>query len=162
MMRIDNWGLGQIMQLPDNLFGRQFAVCCHVEADAGVRGWDISEVGLPERCVIWQFVIRGTFRRASADTVRVALGDQLPAAAAEMDRLEPLISGLGAQGAGPRVIALDAEGSVVDLRLRMAVAAMGRRLVVELNAAATDGSMVDVHLVVSGVPKEIPEWMGLG
>lgn len=147
------------MQLPDHVFGRRFAVCCHAEAEAEATVWDISEIALPEQCVIWQFVIRGVFVRASGDLVRVALGDQLPTTTAMMDSLEPLINGLGAQGPGPRAISVGGEASMMDLRLRMPVDAMGRKLVVELAAELTEAAAVDVYVVVSSLPKEVPDWM---
>lgn len=159
-MNIQNWGMGQIMQLPDYLFGRRFLITCEVRVGPATRAWDISEVALPEKCVIWELVIKGMGIIGMMTTVRIALGDQLPTAVAMFNALDPLFMGLGAQGAEPRDFLLLERAGVAFRRLRMPVAAQGRRLVIEAISPEILTAAVVVGIVVSGVPKEVPDWLG--
>ncbi|GAH58066.1 unnamed protein product, partial [marine sediment metagenome] len=94
-MDIRNWPMDRIMQLPDECFGRRFLVSCSLAyADAGST-FDISEIALPEACVLWSLNVAWYNEDTATHYIRLALGDQLPATVAMMDALEPLISGLG-------------------------------------------------------------------
>lgn len=155
-MDIRNWPLGRIMQLPDHCFGRRWAVSVAQANEASQTNYDISEVALPDVGVMWEVGIYGFGAIGQLCTIRLAIGDQLPAAAAEMDRLEPLIMGLGFQGADPRRIRLQWATPMVAVDLRMPIQAQGRRLVMEVVTDA--GQVMDVIcvIVVSGVPTEVP------
>ena len=158
-MDIRHWGLNKIMQLPDCCFGRRFMVSCALDIGAAQREYDISEVALPETCVIWELVIDGSGSFGDRGIVRIALGDQLPTAVAMFNELDPLFMGLGLQGAEPRPLELNG-GEVLSFRmLRMPVAAAGRRLVIEGITGETITCRVFVGIVVSGVPKEVPDWL---
>jgi len=158
-MNIQNWGIGRIMELPDWCFGRRFMVSCALDLAAATRAWDISEVALPEWCVIWELFIVGTGDFGKEISVRIALGDQLPAVVAVFDALDPLFMGLGVQGAEPRYLNVNGVRELSMRRLRMPVAANGRRLVIEgLTPEAKTGSLF-VAIIVSGVPKEVPDWL---
>ena len=161
-MDIRHWGLNRIMQLPDHCFGRRFLVSSNMNVLAAQRVWDISEVALPDVCVIWELVIMvaGTF--GTFLWVQIALGDQLPAAVATFDALDPLFMGLGEQGAEPRTIRVEADNVLHLDRLRMPVAAQGRRLVVEMTTDDGITASGMVAIVVSGVPKEVPDWLVSG
>lgn len=162
IMRIDNWGLGQMMQLPDHCFGRRFLISCSVEGGDAAAEWDISEVGFPERSVIWEVRIFSVLAGANVDSVRLALGDQLPTVTAEMDGLEPFIQGLGAQGPGPRAINVSLDGRMEWDRLRFPIATAGRKLILEVTGVAGQTPRVSCGVVVSSVPKEVPEWLFSG
>lgn len=158
-MRIDDWGIGRIMELPDCLFGRRFLVSCSVEGGADAAAWDISELAFPEVAVIWEVRMFSELAGNLVDSFRLALGDELPTLTGQMDRLEPFIQGLGAQGPGPRAINPSLDGRMEWARLRFAIATAGRRLVLEATGAGTSTPVVTVGVVVSSVPKEIPEWL---
>ena len=53
-MDIRNWPMNRIMQLPDCCFSRRWPVGVSWLGEAVSVGYDISEAGLPERCVIWE------------------------------------------------------------------------------------------------------------
>lgn len=158
-MDIRNWAMDQIMQLPDHAFGRRFIVSAEVRATGEQTAWDISEVAFPERCVLWQLVIRPYQCVSLAEGIRIALGDQLPTAAAMMDRLEPLVAGLGMQGAEPRLISLAMMAGWLNIGMRFPLHAGGRRLVLEATCADQKTTWASVHVLVSSVPKEVPDWM---
>ena len=158
-MDIRDWPLDRIMQLPEWCFGRKFPVCCAAVAPVDTVVWDISEVGLPEMCVLWQANIDGYVFDGAASRMRIALGDQLPTTTAMMDALDPLINGMGMQGPGPRQIgSVDTRGPLC-MDMKMPISAGGRRLVVEVTAAGTKAASVNVVLIVSTIPKEVPDWL---
>lgn len=164
-MDISGLGIGQIMQLPDWVFGRRFVVSVDCRAGPDETVWDISELGLPQDAVIWQLQIYPYGVSHSGCYVRLALGDQLPTTAAQMDGLEPLIAGLGAQGAEPRRIYCFHETAPYLLFPRMQVKASGRRLVMEATAGADQYTLVAAQIVVSSVPRAVPDvvvGMGVG
>jgi len=160
-MRIESWGIGRIIELPDFCFGRRFVVSCSVVGGDGTEAWDISELAFGEKMVVWEVRVFSSSAGVDIDSIRLALGDQVPVSAAMMDRLEPLVPGLGAQGADPRAINPGVDGGLAFTQLRVPVATSGRRLVLEVTGAAGKTPRVTVGIVVSSVPREIPEWLSL-
>ena len=161
-MDIRNWGLDKVMQLPDWCFGRRWPIFCRVTAGEGSQLWDISELKLPDVCVVWEFgawIARSSFE---VDTFRLALGRFLPATAAQMDALEPLFNGLGAQGPGPRQIDAHRSGQLRMENLRMPVQAQGKNLILEATEATDKSGTIQVYIVISSIPTEVPDWLALG
>lgn len=156
-MDIRNWPLGQIMQLPDSCFGRRFAVSASPLGGSGTIDWDMSEVGLPERCVLWELVYFEGLSSGKASFVRIALGDQLPTAASEMDALEPLLYGLGIQGAEPRDIYVGGVSQFSVRQIRQLIEAKGRRLIAEIQPQGVETARCTVVCVVSSIPTEVPD-----
>jgi len=156
-MNIRDWPLGQIMQLPDCCFGRRFAVCLELAPKATGVFWDIGEVALPEKCVLWELVIDVHCDEAQTGALRLALGDQLPTTTAMMDALDPLIMGLGIQGADPRTIEFRNELEIHLRRLRVPILAAGRRLILEVSRGPVILWVVNVMAVFSSMPTEVPD-----
>lgn len=158
-MKIGNWGIGQVLELPDHLFGRRYLVSCSVVGGDGAAAWDIAEIAFPEKAVIWE--VRAWSSSAGVDigSIRLALGDQLPTSVAMVTALEPLLPGLGVQGADPRAINPGVDGGFDLNRIRIPIAASGRRLVLEVTGATGKTPLVTVGVIVSSVPKEIPAWV---
>lgn len=161
-MDIRNWPIDRIMQLPDSCFGRRFSVCVNVDTTGSAVAWDISEIAFPEMCVLWEVAISANNYNFAPqlDNVRIALGDQLPTAAAMMNALEPLTPGLGAQGPEPRNIGAIL-GSFI-FHMRIPISAQGRRLVLEVTPSAEQDVKVSVVCQVSSIPKEVPDWLRSG
>jgi len=159
-MNISDWPISKIMQLPDEAFGRRFFISCMMKVSGESTVWDISELGFPEICVIWEMQLL-TWQTAGARTeFRVALGDHLPTTAAEVDVLEPVFPGLGQTGAEPRVITSKDWQGFVARKLRLPIRASGRRLVVEFTNTFTPATVMSCILTVSSIPKDIPSWFG--
>lgn len=156
-MNIRNWPMGQIMQLPDNCFGRRFVVSCMVRPIAGAVSWDISEIALPEKSVFWEFCLLYGAPIADYVSVRVALGDQLPTTTAMMDALEPLIPGLGFTGAEPRVIPISYFTNTCILNLRVPIFSAGRRVILEVTPEALKSPPTILLTVFSSIPTEVPD-----
>jgi len=157
-MDISSWSIGQIMQLPDCLFGRRFPIACCAYGAQGALAWDIAEIAFPERFVLWNVSFVSNYIDYQSDYIRMAMGDQLPAAAGEMDLLEPLLPGLGADGMEPRQIYIARRPFDGMKGLRNPYQAAGRRFVLEVQPVAEQGARVMVVLIVSSMPREIPDW----
>lgn len=161
-MDVRKWPINRIMQLPDCCFGTRFGVFCRVRSADATPTWDISEISLPDQCVIWE--VGGWMSRLeyTFDTFRLALGDHLPTTLPEMNEMEPLLHGLGAEGAEPRVLDAPYEGAFVIPNLKLLVAAQGRKLIVEGTSIAGQFGLIQVYIVVSSIPKEVPDWLVSG
>lgn len=156
-MNIRDWPIDRIMQLPDNCFGTRFLVSCTADGGDENHGWDISEIALPERCVVWEMQWFFDTIRYQVDFFRIVLGDILPASAAEVDALEPLFPGLGIQGASPRLITCLGYAENGIKTLRFPVMSKGRRLIIEVRRDAVGGGRMTVVIVVSSIPTEVPD-----
>ncbi|MBA7613792.1 hypothetical protein ES703_21048 [subsurface metagenome] len=156
-MNISNWPLGRIMALPDHMFGRRFPVWCYNHSFIANTTWDIAEVAFPEVFVIWEFCINYWLSVDKTSTIRIGIGDQLPTTAAMMNVLEPLLPGFGSEAPVLRAFTLGGYGNLCVRNMKMPVRASGRRLVLEVNSEADSSTYVNLGVVVSGVPREIPD-----
>ena len=161
-MDISTWPIDKIMQLPDHCFGRKFVVSCAVRVVPEATVWDISEIALPNVFVLWQLQIYPYGFTTADSRIRIALGSKLPTAEEQMDRYQPLISDLGIHGTRPRRIYLFQRTGTFIVFMRMPISAQGQRLVIEAHAEADANANVSVQIVVSAIPKEIPEWLFSG
>jgi len=158
-MDISNWGIGRIMELPDHLFGARFLINFGGDLANGVTGYYISELALPEKCVIWSLFINESAFGGMAVVPQdlqftYKLGDQLPTAA-NLAAMEPLFKGVDYAIGGEKII-LPFSGV---LGLRKGVESSGRRVCLRVGNFTTDAAAFSTGIVVSSVPKEIPDWM---
>ena len=158
-MRIDSWPVNKIMQLPDWCFGRRWLVSCTVLAYADADDFDISEVALPDKGVIWQFVWEPIDVRFVPAYCRLAISDYLPTSEAEFMRLEPLFNGYGEQGPGPRKITSYYYTGAVAIDLRMLIEPQGSRLCMMGHSEGAFSAEARASIVVSSLPKEVPDWL---
>lgn len=158
-MRIDKWPMDRIMRLPDWCFGRRWPVYVEGYAAGDVLAYDISEVGLPERGVIWEFGCIASCNNARQDWFRLVLGHNLPATIAEVDLLEPLLMGFGIQGAAPRHMRFVTTADHMNIHLRQPRTFNGKKLILEISCMATIYMTVQAWVVVSDLPREVPDWL---
>lgn len=147
------------MQLPDWCFGRRWVVSCELGATAGTTVWDISEVALPDAGVIWQLSLNIIYSMDPTNTIRLALGDILPTTTVIMDELEPLVHGIGVQGAEPRQKHVHAYGKGFDIRMRTPRTFQSKKMVMEATAVAGELNYAQAIMVVSSIPLEVPDWL---
>ncbi|MBA7539132.1 hypothetical protein ES705_31411 [subsurface metagenome] len=157
-MDISHWGWGKIMQLPDHLFGRRFMVSIMITAVKTASVWDISEIALPEKCVLWEFQLNMGIGHENTTRLSLALGDQLPTTNAQFMAMEPILHGLGVDGIEPRNIDFGADSCVITRWLRQNIDARGRRVVMELTAGAEAAAYANAQFIFSSVPRELPDW----
>lgn len=156
-MDVSQWGLGDIMQLPDCCFGRRWPIAVTLNLDTGARDYVISDTGLPEVGVIWAAWLTGGGLTFGTQSAVLRLGDELPATAAAFGLLEPLFRGIEGLAEVRSEIWGSAMGVGVVIPMRLPVASGGRRLVCELFNPGTQYSRVQAGIVVSGVPRGVPD-----
>lgn len=156
-MNISQWPISKILALPDHCFGRRFIMSVCLRGVGDEVAWDITELALPERCVLWEVHIGFTVDPEYPGGLRFALGDQLPTLTAQMTALEPLLQGVGVQGPEPRDMAFTLSRFTYLSRLKMPIAAMGRRIVMEL--VGVEQYSVDAYglFVISSFPTEVAD-----
>lgn len=157
---ISNWGDGQIMELPNYLFGRRYAVGCAAVFTIPGTTFQISLQSLPEKCVIWELHVCCSSIVSTAGNVSLALGDQLPANPSAFARYEQLFPDIGVLDHPIRDIYYSSDTGLSLTRLRTLVHPGGRRLVCQITNLVATASYIDVILVVSSVPRSLPEWFG--
>lgn len=161
-MDISKWPIDKVMQLPDWCFGRRWVVSAARIASGAVTNWDMSELTFPNRGVIWQVDMHPVLCGYFTCYYRLALGFQLPTTTGQMDLLSPLLNGLGDQGNEPRKIRAYSNCGQYNLQMRNPVDFQGKRLILEVTSVADKQILVNVGVVVSTIPKEIPDWLSSG
>jgi len=158
MVNVEDWSVDRIMQLPDSVFGARWAICCAIYVTGAGSYWDMSELVMPQRAVLWQLYWACVYGTSAANYFRLALGNKLPTSEAEMSTLEPLIPGFGNGGPDPRRIQTAATYLWWNgqLDLRMPLIGAQRRLVLE--SVGTTAVTIYVGAVISGFPREVPDW----
>jgi len=159
-MDISSWGWGQLLELPDHLFGRRFSIGCYVTVGTGGTGYDISEMALPEKTVIWEMCICASNASTDFGSISMALGDQLPADDAAFNRYEQLFPDLGFQADTRRDIYVFRNCTCNLVKMKTGINTQGRRLVLRYDQVLGELAFAQVGLVVSSVPRSIPEWYG--
>lgn len=151
--------LAEAITLPDCCFGRIWPITLTVRGEAGAVAWDISEIGLPEDFVIWEVSAWSPDIWTAADFFRLAIGDQLPVAVAEMNLLPPLIPGFGITGPEPRQIYFAGYAWMGVRRMKMNGRSGGGRIILEVDPGAATTKGLQIVVMVSSVPKEVPDWL---
>ena len=158
-MDVSSWAPEKIMQLPDCCFGERQTLCCYVSSSGAVPVWDISEIAILDVCVLWDLMIWQAYCNNNQNYIRIAWGHFLPKSTAEMDQLQPVLSGFGAHGFEPRKIPFYSYTSLCTIHLRRVVNPGGARLVVEAKSVASTAIMAHVICTFSSLPKEVPDWL---
>jgi len=158
-MRLDKWPMDKIMQLPDWCYGRRWQISLYANGVSGAEAWDITEQGLPEDCILWEWALSTTNAWGNSDRWRIALGDQLPTTTAMMDHNEPLIHGFGVQGGEPREIIGPNYTPLAMRRLRQHIHSAGMRPILEVNPNGSGTRDLMVLMTFSSIPKEVPDWL---
>jgi len=156
-MDISQWPLGQIMQLPDHLFGRRFLVSAAIEEVQEAHSVSMSLLAFPERMVIWgvnicvQVVSVGLFR------VTLRLGDQIPDTIAAFDTLDLLMAGFGGPEGGDFGHEFS-NNQVLDItNIKHPVHTSGRRLIIEGSTNLQSPFRVYASVLISDIPRSIPD-----
>ncbi len=156
-MDIRRWPFDQIMQLPDCCFGRRWPIYFGGETLSSAATYHISEMGLPERCVLWDIFFDSegyptTDEVGTPPNISIALGDQLPENAAMFGALETLIPESDTIIGGLNVLIKG-----MKLSLRKPVFTSGRRVAVQIVGSDGTSGFWSLGLVFSSVPNEVPD-----
>ena len=161
-MNISEWPLQQIMQLPDEAFGRRFIVSCQARPPGGATHRRMSSITLPEIMVVWELLIAGWTSDGTRAVFKIAMGNQVPGSDAEFMNLESMFPGLGEDGIEPRNIQIKSDWQHELRRLRFPVRTAGRQMVVSMENTGAASAVLTVMIVISSIPKDIPSWFGSG
>lgn len=161
-MDISKWTPDQILGLPDFVFGRKFPIFGSLKAGSTTWVTDLSEVGFPDPCVLWEFHLQSLIYGSNDAYVRVGLSNRVAANEAEFMTFLPFLHGLGFQGPEPRGVYFCAGAGSLDFRCKMIVRTGGLRLTVCSLSTAAGIYRFNVSAVVSGIPKEVPDWVFSG
>lgn len=156
-MDIRDWPLDRIMQLPDHCFGRRWPIGLQATLLNAEPVFDISEFALPERCVIWEVVLVGRIAAFASVELCLALGDQLPPDDAAFAVLELVFGGVES-AAGVRGAIETPTLSIHQVtKLRVPLQTSGRRFVGRFIRREAMVAAADVIIVVSSIPREVPD-----
>lgn len=154
-MDVRGWPLDRIMQLPDNCFGRKWPIYFGALVPESGYLYYISEIALPERCVLWELFYKSTaFDELTfmdhLTYLSIALGDKLPATDAEFNALETFIPETDTIVGGCHVLVKD-----MYLSPRKVIFASGRRIVIRVSSPNATHGQWTLGLVFSSLPSEV-------
>ena len=156
-MDIRNWSLDQLMMLPDHCFGSRWPIGLSLIGAPIQPVFDISEMALPERCVIWELAALYHLGILGSAEFELRLGDQLPASWAAFQEYELLFKGIRYMATATSLIYLTSMTSVNWQNFKMPVQASGRRVILGVNTGVAAAGKLQVALTVSSVPREVPD-----
>ncbi|MBA7610302.1 hypothetical protein ES703_17509 [subsurface metagenome] len=156
-MDVSRWPMDRIMQLPDHCFGRRWPIAVTVIGAAASPRFDISEMALPERCVIWEFTVLFAKEILAEAVFEIRLGDVLPTTMAQFREYEVLFKGVRGQAVPDGLIHVTSMTSVNWQNFKMPVQSTGRRIVVGIDIGVAVGDQIQVALTVSSIPREVPD-----
>lgn len=157
-MDISNWPMENILQLPDSAFGMRYVVSIFRHSAVAGTSYDMSELSLPDRGVIFGFNFSSWTRDINTLTFRLGLGSQLPTSTDEFDKLDPLIPGFGRHGSDPRTFISQTPFDVELSRVKMPVHSARQKLIVETTIVGFAAHFLLVSVIVASIPKEIPDF----
>ena len=158
-MDVRGWPVERILQLPDWVFGRSYILSCVCKISGIGITFDISELLLPNLCVVWYVKIWGWYTTGYQSYVRIGLGHFLPSTEAEFMKLKPIVHGLGITGAEPRQIHIWRDQPSLDLQMRMPLDSGGNKVCMMANALTAEFGYARLAVCVSAFPEEVPDWL---
>ena len=158
-MDIRDWPMDRIMALPDYCFGRRWTIGLGVEGTVVETIYNISDAALPDIFVLWEFsaIVPAAF--TALVQIEIRLGDQLPLVAADFEAMELLLPGVENSAGLRSAYTIIGTTDRAIRGLRIPVKAQGRRIVVAFNGLWAGDWAAEIDLVISSVPKEIPDWL---
>lgn len=156
-MDIRNWGVGSKLQLPDCCFGQRWPIQVAFKQVGIGTQYDISEMALPDICVIWYFSVFFWAGTTANCRLKLALGDRLPATTVEFNALDPLFKDIGLVHGTNRYLTGIYQDNILQLPMKKLVYAQGRRLIGRWVIDATGTYPCLATIVVSSVPNEVPD-----
>jgi len=156
-MDIRNWGLDQIMMLPDHCFGRRWPIFLKTVGAAASPRFAISPQGLPDMCVIWWISVVAAKATIIVGEFELRIGDEVPANWAAFQLQDLLYPRPGIYPGLTESIGTATNVYPFWGKLRYPVHAQGRRIILGVNAGFFVGNDVQACVVVSSIPTEVPD-----
>lgn len=156
-MDLKNWSFDQLMMLPDCCFGTRWPIGVAVVGAVVSPKFDIAEMPLPERCIIWELAALYHEETLLKAQFELRLGDTLPLTWAAFQEYELLFKGVRTLAAPGGPIYIVSTMSVNWQNFKLPVAAAGRRLVIGVDAGQAVNNTVQAVVTVSSIPREVPD-----
>jgi len=161
-MRIDNWPLDRIMRLPDWCFGRRYWVGTYIGLTEGKVNIILTEEDLPDKFVVWGLLFSNrapSMVEALRATVRLT-GTRV-AGAVVIPNEERLFKNISE----PAIVYefyFQPNANIWIPAERQIIESNGRRIVVMVNGDQTNSAETTCGVLISALPKEVPDWLILG
>lgn len=158
-MRIDNWPLDRIMRLPDWCFGRRYWIGEYMGSTTGVVYYRFGDENLPDKFVIWGVLVSCRSPNClEALRVTIRLGHRTPTSGADANTMERLLKGISIPSITYELYC-DSNGVTWIGCERLIVESAGRRLALVSNGDQAIGYEATVAILISAMPKEVPDWL---
>ena len=161
-MNIEDWPMNEIMQLPDEVFGRRWPYSMSDLDFDIIKSYTIHETKLPEWIVVWECYLVVTREIPSTADMSLALGMNLPTSDAEFEELEKLFPYWYGSTAGRGWVTVPGTAPVRMEKGKVLIHSAGRRLILGCQRVVGTATGSIVTLTLSGVPKDLPRWLKSG
>lgn len=158
-MKIDNWPMDRVMRLPDWCFGRRWWIGEYMGSGTGVVYYRLGEEELPDKFILWGVLI--ACRAPScleALRLTIRLSDHTPANVADANTMERLLKGISIPTITyefyPNANAVTWIGCE-----RQIIESSGRKLAMVSNGDQAIAYEMTVGVLISSMPKEVPDWL---
>jgi len=147
------------MKLPDWCFGRRFWIGCQGYHATGGVGYGFAEETYPEQFMLWAVMLSSySPAMTSAMRVMIRLSTKVFTGMAEVQAAQRLLKGVGRPG--PYFdLYVQSNGVTFFGDIRQYCSFPGHRLAIATNGDAANLYYCDVNVLISSVPKEIPDWL---
>lgn len=161
-MNIDDWPLDKIMRLPDWCFGRRWWTGVYQNGVGGAQIISLAEETLPDKFIVWGVLLScRTAVSIIAISTTMRLGSRVPANLAEAVTLERVLKNISLPTQAYELYA-SCNGTTWLSVERQIIEANGRSLVVVTTGDAANAYAMTVGVLISALPKEVPDWLLLG
>lgn len=158
-MDIRNWPMSRVMQLPDWCFGRRWPVGVRAAIPGAGAVFDMSDVQLPDRFVIWEVVAIQRYAAGSSVEVTLATGLQVPANDAAFDELPLLFPQINSVTGRLGALDLVYLTSSIYVKVKVPIVGQGSHIVGRFIRTVGTGIGIQVSVIISSIPREVPDWL---
>jgi len=158
-MKFEELGVGEIMMMPDHVFGRRWWITAAWEGGLGFT-WGKSHEPLPEYGVVWGVKFYSPWSESVLTIVTLRFGDQLPLVAATFEAMELAFSEIAASPALLSSALTVGTTGGLWFPMRKPVAGSGRCVVAQALQSGADAIAHQVGVLVSSFPRGgVPGWL---
>lgn len=159
-MDVTGWTIEQRIRLPDWCFPNRQLIGCYGSNNVG--GSDmffISEIALPDQCILWEFHYFTLVTGNESGYGRAGLRANVPANVAQMNTAQEFYPYFGMSMAGPNMLPNKTGTTVTGIvSFRKGIITGGKKLVLQIHNNV-DKCIVQVALLVSGLPTDMAGWL---
>lgn len=157
-MDISRWSEGEIIQLPDHLFGQRWMIGLAEIVNDGLVHYRICRAPLPEWTIFWRYRLLFATGEDSLMHTSLRLADHVPATDAEFYQMQLLFPHAN-RLAQSDFVHYATRQSPFDMTMRNMVKTAGRRIVMRnLRVGGEALGIIMANFEISSVPRSIPEW----